>query len=57
VKKGIDVVLFKAVTINKRTGKIHKTKLAWRRPEHGIKVLAARAKAKKAAKQARKRNR
>jgi hypothetical protein len=57
VKKGVDWALYRKVVVNKQTGEIASDKLGWLRPPYGIKELNRRHKAKKAAKQARKRNR
>lgn len=53
MKKGIDKALFREVKVDNTTGKVVSERLVMRRPAHGIKVLAARAVAKRAAKKTR----
>ncbi len=57
MRKGIDHALFNKVIVDNNTGKVVVDKMVSLRPAHGIKDLARRHAAKKAAKQARKRNR
>lgn len=57
MKKGIEFALFRKVKVDNRTGKVVQDEKVWLRPPHGVKVLAQRKAQRKAAKQARKRNR
>lgn len=57
MRKGIDSALFRKVVLDKRTGEVVEDRYLMTRPAHGLKELKRRHAAKKAAKQARKRNR
>jgi hypothetical protein len=57
MRKGVDPALFKAVKVDNHTGKVVGESVLEMRPPYGVKELKRRAAARKAAKQARKRNR
>lgn len=57
MRKGIDHALFRKVKVDNTTGKVVEDRLVSVRPPHGVKELKRRHAARKAAKQARKRNR
>jgi hypothetical protein len=57
VRKGIDAALFRKVKVDNTTGKVVEDSLVMQRPSHAVKELPRRIKARKVAKQARKRNR
>lgn len=57
MRKGVDLALFRKVRVDNNTGKIVEDRLVWRRPAFGVKELARRKKARKAARIARRDNR
>lgn len=57
MRKGVDYKLFNLFELNRKTGKVKLAGRKYARPAYGVKTLKRRHEAKKAAKQARKRNR
>lgn len=53
MKKGVDHALFRRMVADNSTGDLVEDRLQWLRPPYGVKELARRQKAKKAAKKAR----